>query len=96
MTDKEMIPALPEVSSRSSNCPLTSTEEAVAGFLFVSVLQCLGETPDMGKRRQVRKGNKRSHLHMAHGILKQNQVHHCVDIIVILQGFRQSLGQKFP
>lgn len=33
---------------------------------------------------------------MAHGILKEHQVHHCVDFVVVLQGLHQSLGQKFP
>lgn len=63
---------------------------------FIRVASNAQTRPDTGKRRQLREGRRGAHLHVAHSILKEHQVHHCVDFIVVLQGFHQSLGQKFP
>ena len=33
---------------------------------------------------------------MLHGVFKQNQIHHCIDLIVGIQRFFQRLAEAFP
>lgn len=62
-----MLPRLPPVAEATAAALpaaiLTSMAEAVAAFPFhQSVIKCPNETPDTGKRRQLRKGTMRSTL----------------------------------
>lgn len=69
------------------------TEVVMLCWLYGSVPN---ETLNTGKEKQLRKAGREAHLHMAHGVLKENQVHYCVDLIVVFQGFHQRLSQGFP
>lgn len=67
---------------------LTPMAEAwLLSWFDQGVLKCLNGTSMLGRRDNRGKAGTEAHLHMAHGVLKENQVHHCVDFIVVLQGF---------
>ena len=75
----------------------TFTAEAVAAFPILSRCPQMPQWGlTLGRGDRWRKARREAHLHVAHRVLEEHQVHHRVGFIVALQGLHQRLGQKFP